>query len=176
MERDKIVSLFTKGLVTNIAERRLSEDRILKRWTTEAGYPAIVLTIRGGEYNNGYVGVPPKHILYQVDYTERSQALGLEESSSPECEISVHGGVTYSGYHASISPSGPYNTWWFGFDCAHCGDLIRNPFFSNRGGIGATFKDESYVSTECEKLAIQLKIIDESIIDSFLTGIEKEEV
>ncbi len=54
----------------------------------------------------------------------------------------------------------PDCVWWFGFDCAHCGDLC--PSMSSHGiramsgKDGETYKDIAYVTAECAGLAKQL--------------------
>lgn len=77
----------------------------------------------------GYVGVPKEHPSWGV---------GLEKAP-----FDVHGGITYSEMEGE--------TWWFGFDCAHAGDLIPGS-----PSPGHTYKDIEYVKRECMKLAEQL--------------------
>jgi hypothetical protein len=64
--------------------------------------------------------------------------------------------------HICHTPSAgePDDVWWFGFDCAHCGDLC--PQFKEYRTLpqqGDEYRDVSYVTKECEKLAEQLKEI-----------------
>lgn len=86
----------------------------------------------------GYVAVEQGHPWFQVD----------EHLIEPHPE--VHGGLTY----ASFKDGNPSH-WWFGFDCAHIGDSSpsRNSGYSSRG---ATYKDVSFVTSECERLALQI--------------------
>lgn len=56
----------------------------------------------------GYVALPRNHPLYGLHYDD--EIVG---------DVSVHGGMTYSGERFEGDP----NDWWFGFDCAHAGDL-----------------------------------------------------
>lgn len=91
----------------------------------------------------GYVGVPPKHPLHGVAYNAEATVLrgrlearlkqpmsemeigfgtllhalaGRDLPPAPEHVFSVHGGITYSGLHD--------DGWhYFGWDCAHAGDL-----------------------------------------------------
>lgn len=78
---------------------------------------------------------------------------------TPEAQIKVHGGLTYSNW--GFDPIPRDGEWWFGFDCAHLGDLV--PYggltYSNYGMAdreGDIYRDESYVRAECEGLAEQL--------------------
>lgn len=50
------------------------------------------------------------------------------------------------------------NVWWFGFDCAHLGDVSPAYDRPGRGLSGAddTYKDIDYVTSEVERLAAQL--------------------
>jgi hypothetical protein len=60
----------------------------------------------------GYVGVSKKHPYFGKHYDV--------------VEVSVHGGLTYShecqDSICHLDDSGE-SVWWFGFDCAHSGDL-----------------------------------------------------
>jgi hypothetical protein len=57
-------------------------------------------------------------------------------------------------------PNEPDRVWWFGFDCAHSGDIC--PRMSSigvremMGFDGETYKSVSYVANECRMLATQL--------------------
>ena len=79
----------------------------------------------------GYVQVPETHSLYKTDYND--------------CELSVHGGLTYGA-----EAKAPFWGYWIGFDCAHSGD------FSPRIAILGTYRDIDYVQAECERLIDQL--------------------
>lgn len=59
------------------------------------------------------------------------------------------------------------NHWWFGFDCAHAGDLapgLESTLRSVGSGGHSTdkYRELSYVQNECAELAAQLKSIAES--------------
>lgn len=84
----------------------------------------------------GYVGLPKTHKFFEMSYQE------LGES---DIWLSVHGGLTYSGW---ITAS-PY--WWLGFDCAHMDDLMPK-----MPGIGGTYRNVDYVKAQCAQLAYQL--------------------
>jgi hypothetical protein len=92
----------------------------------------------------GYVGVSASHPLYGKDYSDKcsilkksdieNQEIGKRgiiplmcmdtesENISPECYFDVHGGITYAGGGENSKYPVESNLWWFGFDCAHCGD------------------------------------------------------
>jgi hypothetical protein len=95
---------------------------------------------------------------------------------SPETIVEVHGGLTFSGpcqeggaiCHRAL-PGEPTSVWWFGFDCAHAGDVV--PEFTNKMframGIAAMsghsafapfekYRDIAYVKNQVEYLATQL--------------------
>jgi hypothetical protein len=79
-------------------------------------------------------------------------------------EYSAHGGLTFSG--PEIGQTHHMNNdseiWYFGFDCAHAGDLV--PYigsFSSIPKLSLSFekyKDIGYVLTETEQLASQLML------------------
>lgn len=58
----------------------------------------------------GYIGVPQSHPFYGRDY------------DSVYGYLDCHGGLTFSGQF----PDFPH--WFFGFDCAHAGDLIPSTY------------------------------------------------
>lgn len=83
----------------------------------------------------GYVGVPSKHKLYNVDFMEDCIELNMtqsrlenknienwelrtiEEILSPISYFNVHGGLTYSGFEVFND-----EYWGFGYDCGHFQD------------------------------------------------------
>lgn len=128
----------------------------------------------------GYVGVPKGHPLHNAEYGDTSEALEklLERlleapaneaehtfaralgilsgkmSPSPEVVFEVHGGITFSSH--CVSTDGHDDKWWFGFDCAHSGDMIPGHLRFGFDTGYDTYKDEAYVRRECELLAEQL--------------------
>lgn len=96
-------------------------------------------------------------------------------------EIDVHGGLTYaagcSGHICHVPAEGePDNVWWFGFDCAHAGDLCPQMEMARKGfkhlmpslppeleaamekmDMRDVYRDAAYVAAECASLAKQLK-------------------
>ena len=97
----------------------------------------------------GYVGVPSGHALYGVGYSD------VEDS------FLVHGGLTFSGVCDEEHPdkichvpdSGEEkNVWWFGFDCAHAGDMVPRLWDDGE------YRTLGYVKEQCRLLAAQLKV------------------
>lgn len=71
----------------------------------------------------GYVAVTPDHPYYGKDYSE--------------IDLHAHGGLTYSNacrgdicHKTDIEDK----VWWFGFDCAHGGDLIPSIWEARQPG------------------------------------------
>lgn len=119
------------------------------------GMPALLL--RHPELKNwcGYVGVVSASILYKVNYThccdcEFCGAPGYVKELS---NITVHGGLTYSGFREND------DVWYFGFDTSHFGDWHINlpniPAFSEY-----VYRDKEYCIDQCISLAKQLKAIE----------------
>lgn len=140
---------------------------VLEAKSTYKGYPYVVLFMPGA-YRCGYVGVPYSHKLAK----KRVNDLGW---------LNCHGGVTYTEPH--LYNCDDENTWWIGFDCAHCFDgydvdtakqyFGEDPDFkrlfhtmedfwreSNRDfGFETDFeiRSLSYVKDECKKLIDQIE-------------------
>jgi hypothetical protein len=105
----------------------------------------------------GYAAVPPGHPLHGQRY---------------DCpDLDAHGGITFAGpCHGEIChvprPGQPDNVWWFGFDCAHCFDLVpgmEKLLKESREQLGLSghrfrseYRDLAYVTEQTESLAEQL--------------------
>lgn len=103
----------------------------------------------------GYVGVPPMSPNESKHYDQ--------------IDVDVHGGLTFSGpcqddpEHGIChvpEPGQPEHLFWFGFDCAHCNDLVpymlilqRKMGHENRWD---SYRDLNYVRQQTEHLARQL--------------------
>lgn len=87
----------------------------------------------------GYVGLAASHPAFDCDY----DALDFD----------VHGGLTYGILHDD-------GLKWFGFDCAHGGDLApgMEPF------EGDVYRNWSYVEAEVRSLAEQLAAMERSSV------------
>lgn len=128
-----------------------------RQWTdAETGLPCLIVRGPSGALC-GYVGVSPGHPLHGKDYDN--------------VDVRVHGGLTYAAgcqHGADVSTSICHipakgeddNTWWFGFDCAHSGDVM--PFFDSLtkinfpGSYTPHYRNVSYVTRECTDLALSL--------------------
>lgn len=123
----------------------------------------------------GYVGVPADHPLHGKAYTDKISVpqemierevdidkIGvinlfcqIEEPTAEACALvlafDIHGGITYA---ANGAPGADVEgLWWFGFDCAHAGDVSS---LDMQGPMGI-YRSEEYVIDECKSLADQLK-------------------
>ena len=96
----------------------------------------------------GYVGLPPGHPAYGLDYDK------IDE----KYHIAVHGGLTLAGEgDGDLRPSG---YWWVCFDCAHAGDLVPGLYRISPGQILYNeYRDIDYVIRETKALAEQLFLI-----------------
>lgn len=127
-----------------------------------SGYRCLVLVGPVGALN-GYVEVPESHPWFGVHYGEHlDPTCGTDWcwEHTPEAAISVHGGITYAntGEGFPIEMTG----WWFGFDCAHAGDLV--PSSAKYGGAHPddVLRGPEWVAAETSRLAHQLAKIEQS--------------
>jgi hypothetical protein len=125
----------------------------------------------------GYVGVPPSHPWHGRDYNDVDVI-----------HVDVHGGLTYAAACdedndiCHIPEDGrEAEIWWFGFDCAHFGDVTprmdadmrkmnerlkaeSKPALRRRAvvwRVARAYKDWAYVMGECTDLAKQLAEVKE---------------
>jgi hypothetical protein len=121
------------------------------QWPDPAtGLPCLIVRNYGGALC-GYVGVSEGHPYFKKEYGD--------------VDVSVHGGLTYSGLCTGHichipEPGEPDHVWWLGFDCGHFMDvspayLARHPEESvfSRG----YYRDLTYVREQVTQLAAQLK-------------------
>lgn len=128
-------------------------DRI--EWVDhETGYVCILRRNFSGVLC-GYVGVPNSHPAAGKSYQEEKIS-----------ELTVHGGVTYTGDQESAlecklcSPEAAMvwaASWWIGFDAAHCWDLC--PSFP-AGDAYTEYRDVDYMSEQVALLARQLRAME----------------
>lgn len=124
------------------------------------GYQCVVLFMPRA-YRCGYVGIPNSHKLAKKSVDD----LGY---------LYCHGGVTYSEPFLHDCDD---DTWWIGFDCAHCFDgydietakqyFGEEPDFQRTYAIMQDLWNEankeyksssfSYVKEECKKLVDQIE-------------------
>lgn len=123
-----------------------------KEWR-HLGLPCLMVRQKNHGAWCGYVAVPPGHPLHGVHYDE--------------CDVSVHGGLTYSDKcHGRVchvpAPGEPDDVWWLGFDCAHCGDRTPaadlSPEWYDFGStdLRDVYRTASWVEAEVNRLAGQI--------------------
>jgi hypothetical protein len=120
------------------------------------GLPCLMIrnTRKGMGHWCGYVGVPKESELNGKDYYVSSKSeLGISKLEQAINDISIHGGFTFSGKMKDD------DTWYFGFDCAHLGDIDLYMFDFHEIVEEDTYKDKDFVISECQNLARQLKQI-----------------
>ena len=159
------------------------------RYTVErdfehAGLRCVVIMTEMG-HRCGYVGVPEDHMLYGVDYNQKTVALSLAKIAdqpigkrgiipllcmdntskyiSPDVYFNVHGGVTYAGGGKGSKYPVESDLWWFGYDCDHPGDGKDLSVVSDalreleiRFPTYGIIRSTEYCIDECKSLAEQL--------------------
>ncbi len=113
-----------------------------------AGYKCLILRHTELLHLCGYVAVPKGHPCYGKDH-ERLPYRDL-------LEVSVHGGLTFSG--EGDGEHRPAGVWWFGFDCAHWGDLVPQiiELLDREPNEFEAYKNFQYVRQETKGLAGQI--------------------
>lgn len=158
-------------------------------WRDEAtSLPCIARRGTSGAWC-GYVAVSKGHPLYGVGYSQsctRCEEQDVWCEHSPDYQVQVHGGLTFSAFCAEDDPEHGVchvpmdgeeeKVWWFGFDCAHCFDMRpghlwieaevrrKNPDLQkkfdelefNCGGPREVYRNLEYVVNEVTQLARQL--------------------
>jgi len=146
-----------------------SEPDLVEWRDKRTGYPCLVVRGPLGALC-GYVGVPPEHPLHGKPYND------------VDSQVNAHGGLTFASgceeggniCHVPL-PGEPSDVWWFGFDCAHSGDVspgllevtrkVReaHPEFAELEDAGGmwreTYKTLAYVQGEVTALAAELKLL-----------------
>lgn len=128
----------------------------------ETGLPCLIVRGPSGALC-GYVGVPDTHPWHGKDYSEL-----------PDYGPEVHGGLTFASacQHTDDEtqhichvpgPGEPDNVWWFGFDCAHSGDVMPKYLKEYGGPFGRTdweqYRNIGYVRGQVTHLAQQLAAV-----------------
>ena len=147
------------------------------QWTDEeTGLPCLVVRGPSGALC-GYAGVPKSHPWFGKDYMECTLKTPCDErycGHAPDCNLDAHGGITFAD---SCSPRkdnaelgichvipGDEKVWWFGFDCAHSGDVC--PSHRTRDDWRAfedydsSYKPIGYVKAYATALAAQLASVE----------------
>jgi hypothetical protein len=138
------------------------EFRVEKHWT----HSGCLSVATGLGHRCGYVGIDRYHRLYGVAHSQESDLLKVVASGwqgiTPENFFEVHGGLTFADKREEHP-----GLWFFGFDCAHAGDLLDESLMENQpdnlreillnqGISGGTMWTLDMVVAECESLARQL--------------------
>jgi len=129
-----------------------------KQWfDKETGYPCLIVRNDFGALC-GYVGIPEDHPFYNKGYDEVYDATQ---------SLEVHGGLTFADFchntgdeKRAICHIGDDKPWWFGFDCAHYGDMcpqIKYLFRFGEDFYEDVYRDFDYVTNQVKNLAKQLK-------------------
>lgn len=79
---------------------------------TYNGYKYVIISYR--IHPCCYIHIPENDPLYEIDY--------YDEDNKYIDKISVHGGITYTGYLNPKTRKINKNAWWIGWDYAHLGD------------------------------------------------------
>lgn len=92
---------------------------VKKDFVTQEGYIGLIMLITfeslpDHSHLNGYVGVDEKSPLFEMSYLDIEKAY----------DISVHGGLTFSGYR-NFEDVSNNQLWYFGYDCGHCNDDMK---------------------------------------------------
>lgn len=138
------------------------------------GYPVALRRGPAGAWC-GYIGVPADHALHGKGYSTRIakpdgwdtrscdlDAIGVINVFCADAEeintgfmpvdlcVRCHGGLTYAdkGWWADDSRA----TWWFGFDCAHSGDLCPK----HGAHSGDAYRDMDYAADAARRGAADL--------------------
>ena len=172
------------------------EDEL--RWE-HAGLQCVVLRVEHSGHLCGYVGVKKEHPWYGKSYMDQVHCPGLErrqvsiekngartvfctaahvdlekELASIVLLLQAHGGITYA-QEGKADGKLALGTWWFGFDCAHCGDL--QPLFAQSYGpmAGDEYRSMAFVIHECESLAEQLQQVQAgALVEDIAVGAKLE--
>lgn len=156
----------------------------LQNFTTANGMAGAIIRVSHSGALCGYVGVPASHPWHGKEYGDEvlpsaerlsrpvdidkisiislfcSSGSNLLDGARIDCLIDVHGGLTYSA--AGIAEYGEDPAlWYFGFDCAHSGDLspAMDGLYPQFRISSEVYRDIDYVQREVEVLAAQLDAV-----------------
>lgn len=112
------------------------------------GYPCLIVRGPVGALC-GYVGVPDSHPWHGRHYSDVNAYAHGGLTFSDRC---AHGDDPSRGICHIPQPGESDNVWWFGFDCAHYGDLC--PACQTYGA--EHYRDIQFVEQECADLAARI--------------------
>lgn len=105
-------------------DNRFAVKKIKRRIAAGEPWAESELRFRRMKLYRKPAGVPKRH-AYRYIPPER---VYCRHHDSPECILDAHGGITYSdacqGPICHTPLPNERRVWWFGFDCAHAGDLV----------------------------------------------------
>jgi len=147
-----------------------SDEPDKRQWVDETtGLDCLIVRNVAGALC-GYVGVGPDHPWHGVDYGDCTAGCGEPWCGhSPDSLVDVHGGLTYSaGCQEHVDPAKgichvpepgrPDDVFWYGFDCAHAGDVLPTLADVMRFPDSYdVYRDFDYVTWQVELLAVQLE-------------------
>lgn len=141
-------------------------DRV--QWLHEAsGYPCVITRNPNSGGWCGYVGIPESNKAYESDYDN------VDDLLEEDVYVEAHGGLTFASdriYEQDEQVFGDVQLWWFGFDCAHVGDISPELDAMLRG-VGHepirfsedVYRTQEYVIAETNSLAEQLAKFEKEI-------------
>lgn len=113
----------------------------LLEYNTYKGYNYAVIS--QGYIPCGYVEIPQEHPYYNKNYYE--------------CDIQVHGGLTFCG-RLNSNLGLPTNTFWLGWDYGHYGDLMGFDFLYGHIAFGKAYTTQDIIN-DCHSVIDQLEAI-----------------
>ena len=134
------------------------QDEPDKAQWDHAGFDCLIVRGPSGALC-GYVGVPPTHPGYGKHY---------DDTEVFEDYPDVHGGLTFADDCAETDDESQHichtdglceDVWWFGFDCAHAGDISPkyHKRFEHLNCPDDIYRNFGYVKHQTEHLAEQLR-------------------
>lgn len=147
-----------------------------RTWITKSGYVATIVLTKSA-HRCGYVQLPADHLAFGLNYYQTEVSIENAANFPTEAQIEVndiniHGGLTYAGDFDNT------DSWWFGFDAAHCDDYPdfqaadilyqydteTTDLLNRRKGYTTKFDSTSvksfkFMKQQCELLANQLATI-----------------
>lgn len=88
-----------------------------------------------------------KYLKHLCGYVILKEDNKFYKKNYDDIPVQVHGGLTFSDEYE--------NEWMIGFDCAHHDDITPGSDYENLSYMG-TYKDMTFVKSECESLAEQI--------------------
>ena len=120
------------------------------------GYHCLVRRNKIMGFLCGYVAINKTHPFFEKDE--------IQDDYKISNLLSPHGGITFSSHCDGDTEKGichltkdKDDAWWFGFDCGYAWDIASTPYPYDFPNYDSCYRDLSYVVSEVELLAKQLK-------------------